>query len=318
MLPQERPGTRIVQVLSGYAPCVRHPDRPVEWMKIGELARRTGTSSDVLRAWERRYRLLHPRRTPGGHRLYSTLDEYRVRLMLRYLATGRRTAQAAELTAAVRLSVVPGHADRVAPREVDDAQRDLWRVFDAFDETAAQRVIERLLASHTTIAVVRDVMVPSLRILDDQPRVTPLEEARTRFGSAFFATRLAALARGWDRGLGPRALLACPCGEHHASTLAALGIALHHCGWRIVSLGDVSALELVVAAAESVDPDVVVLTAVDPARLTPDDAVRRLADSWTCVLCGPAESDALAHRCGARYVGDEPVAAAFAIQRLVS
>ncbi|MBV9049977.1 MAG: MerR family DNA-binding transcriptional regulator, partial [Solirubrobacterales bacterium] len=35
------------------------------WMPIGELSRRIGTSSDLLRKWERRYGLLKPRRTAG-------------------------------------------------------------------------------------------------------------------------------------------------------------------------------------------------------------------------------------------------------------
>lgn len=316
VLPVGRRRTRVVQVLSGYPSSVARSALEIEWMKIGDLARRTGTSCDVLRIWERRYGLLRPRRTAGGHRLYSTLDERRVRLMLRHLAAGRRPAQAAELTSAVRFGVGLGDAEAVSATEVIGARRELRSAFDAFDETGAQRVIERLLASHTLIAVVRDVVVPSLDEIDRQCPSTPLGAARTRFASAFLAARLAALARGWDRGPGPRALLACPPGEQHASALAALGIALHHCGWRIVSLGADTGLDVVAAAAERLDPAVVVLTAVDPVRFAPDDALRRLVASWTCVIGGPGASDALAARFGAWYVGDEPVDAAFAVQRL--
>ena len=39
--------------------------------RIGELSRRTGVSADLLRAWERRYGLLRPVRSPGGLRLYA-------------------------------------------------------------------------------------------------------------------------------------------------------------------------------------------------------------------------------------------------------
>lgn len=303
-------------MLSGYPSYVARSALEIEWMKIGDLARRTGTSCDVLRVWERRYGLLRPRRTPGGHRLYSTLDEQRVRLMLRHLGAGRRPAQAAELTSAVRFGVGLGSAESVAPSEVDGSHQDLRTALEAFDETAAQRVLERLLASHALIAVIRDIVVPSLDEIDEQQPSTALGAARKRFASAFFAARLGALARGWDRGPGPRALLACPPGEHRASALAALGITLHHCGWRIVSLGADTELELVIAAAEHLDPEAVVLTALDPATFAPDGALRRLVASWTCMLGGPGASDALAARCGAWYVGDEPVDAAFAVQRL--
>ena len=35
----------------------------------------TGLSPETLRAWERRYGLLKPQRSPGGHRLYSQILE---------------------------------------------------------------------------------------------------------------------------------------------------------------------------------------------------------------------------------------------------
>ena len=48
-------------------------------LRIGELARRVAVNQDLLRAWERRYGLLKPVRSPGGYRLYSGADEQRVR-----------------------------------------------------------------------------------------------------------------------------------------------------------------------------------------------------------------------------------------------
>lgn len=48
-------------------------------MPIGELSRRVGVSSDLLRKWERRYAVLQPGRTVGNQRLYSQVDEARVR-----------------------------------------------------------------------------------------------------------------------------------------------------------------------------------------------------------------------------------------------
>src|SRR5512139_3418975 len=38
------------------------------------VLKETGLKADVLRAWERRYHLPSPSRTPGGHRLYSDYD----------------------------------------------------------------------------------------------------------------------------------------------------------------------------------------------------------------------------------------------------
>lgn len=55
----------------------RH-DAPELLHSIGETARLLGVSTGMLRLWERE-RLIQPRRTPGGHRLYSSDDLQRLR-----------------------------------------------------------------------------------------------------------------------------------------------------------------------------------------------------------------------------------------------
>ena len=67
------------------------------YLRIGELARRTETSPELLRAWERRYGLLRPTRSQGGFRLYTAADEERIRRMKQYLARGVAAAEAARL-----------------------------------------------------------------------------------------------------------------------------------------------------------------------------------------------------------------------------
>ena len=64
-------------------------------LRIGELSRRSGVSPELLRAWERRYGLLDPIRSPGGLRLYSLADLERVRVMQQQLADGLAAAEAA-------------------------------------------------------------------------------------------------------------------------------------------------------------------------------------------------------------------------------
>ena len=58
--------------------CRGMPGRDEAYLRIGELSRRTGVSRELLRAWERRYGLLQPQRTPGGFRLYTDRDLARV------------------------------------------------------------------------------------------------------------------------------------------------------------------------------------------------------------------------------------------------
>ncbi|HEY5455340.1 MAG TPA: hypothetical protein VIJ96_07715, partial [Acidothermaceae bacterium] len=53
-----------------------------------------------MRAWERRYGLLHPSRSAGGFRLYSSNDETIVRSMLADIERGYPPSQAAKLALA--------------------------------------------------------------------------------------------------------------------------------------------------------------------------------------------------------------------------
>ena len=45
----------------------------------------SGVNAITLRAWERRYGLFKPKRTPKGHRLYSEKDILRIREVLALL-----------------------------------------------------------------------------------------------------------------------------------------------------------------------------------------------------------------------------------------
>ncbi|MCP8467697.1 MerR family transcriptional regulator [Pseudomonas sp. ZM23] len=58
------------------------------WLPIREVARRTGVNPVTLRAWERRYALVVPQRTPKGHRLYSQEQIERIQAILTWLARG--------------------------------------------------------------------------------------------------------------------------------------------------------------------------------------------------------------------------------------
>jgi DICT domain-containing protein len=75
----------------------RHePDLPDagSGLTIGELARRTGLTPQVLRAWETRFDFPQPRRTATGRRSYDARDVDRIGRVLTLKESGSRLAQA--------------------------------------------------------------------------------------------------------------------------------------------------------------------------------------------------------------------------------
>ncbi len=67
------------------------------WLPIREVARLTGVNAVTLRAWERRYGLIVPHRTPKGHRLYGTAHVERVLTILTWLNRGVSVSQVKQL-----------------------------------------------------------------------------------------------------------------------------------------------------------------------------------------------------------------------------
>ncbi|WKE63946.1 MerR family transcriptional regulator [Gallaecimonas kandeliae] len=72
-----------------------------ELLKIGELAELSGVLPVTLRAWERRYGLLKPQRTPKGHRLYPRSELDKVAQIRRYLGMGVGLADIKALLAGI-------------------------------------------------------------------------------------------------------------------------------------------------------------------------------------------------------------------------
>jgi DNA-binding transcriptional MerR regulator len=275
-------------------------------LRIGELSRRAGVSPELLRAWERRYGLLRPTRTPGGLRLYSTDDLERVQAMQRHLAEGLAAAQAASLALATpHLEAgVPLLASEVARGELGDA-------LEGFDEPLAQAVLDRLLSAATVEVVLTEVIVPYLRELGERWERGEISVAQEHFASNVIQGRLLALARGWGRGVGPVALLACLPGEHHDLGLIAFGIALRSHGWRIAYLGSDTPLDTLERAAEAVEPAFIVVSATSDERIAPVVLqLKALARRYRVGLGGAAAAAADTKRLGVLDLRGDPVAEA--------
>jgi MerR family transcriptional regulator, light-induced transcriptional regulator len=280
-------------------------------LRIGELSRRSGVSPALLRAWERRYGLLQPARSAGGLRLYSLDDVARVRRMQGLLADGVAAAEAAAL-----VSAAP--AEERPPSALPAAVEELTEALEGFDEARAHAVIDRLLAATTVDALLTQVFLPYLHELGERWERGETSIAQEHFASGVVRGRLLGLARGWGRGLGPLALLACVPGERHELGLIAFGLALRGRGWRIVYLGADTPLETIERTVGTLAPSLVVLTATTPDRLQPLNAqLRELAAKHLLALGGSGVSAERATEVNALALTENPVEAAERVTELV-
>ena len=180
-----------------------------------------------------------------------------------------------------------------------------------YDEQAAHGVLDRSLATFSTEAVLFDIVMPVLHSLGERWAVGQLTIAQEHFASSVLRGRLLGLARGWGRGAGPIALLACPPGEQHDLPLLLFGIPLREAGWRIVFLGAETPISTVERAVVRVAPRAVVLSAVRPEPLRAvEQELAALATRVPVAIGGQGADAALAGRAGAVLLDDDPVEAA--------
>lgn len=278
-------------------------------LRIGELSRRTGVAPELLRAWERRYGLLHPARSDGGFRLYSDADERRVELMRQYLREGLAAAEAAQLA-------LEGADDR-ALRQAADGRPELEAgavrlraALDAFEENGAQEALDDLFAAFTVETVLRVVLLPYLAELGNRWSTGEATVAQEHFASNLIRGRLLGIGRGWDGGDGPRAVLACAPGELHDLGLIAFGLTLNRKGWRITYLGPDTPADSLIDAVRRLKPDLVVVTATTRRRLTPLMETLRDLGRTTAVAVGGAGAEAAD---GVRALDADPVSAALSL-----
>jgi DNA-binding transcriptional MerR regulator len=278
-----------------------------ESLRIGEFARRVGVNTALLRAWERRYALLQPVRSPGGFRLYTSEDAERVARMRRGLDDGLSAAEAAR--AALQSA-------RPLVGLVEDAASHLLAAIHDYDETAVHAILDQSLTAFGLEAVLRELVLPTLRLVGTEWRQGSLAISQEHFASNLIRGRLLSLARLWGRSTGPLALLACAPGEQHDITLLAFGLLLHSYGWRILFLGADTPIATLTETAETTRPALTVLASFDPELLQAEaTALRRLAKLAPLALSGPGASDTLCDQLGVRRLNGDVVTAANDIAR---
>jgi MerR family transcriptional regulator, light-induced transcriptional regulator len=271
------------------------------YLRIGELSRRSGVSPELLRAWERRYGVLRPQRSAGGLRLYSSGDLERVRAMQRHMTDGLAAREAAALAGQVTAGAAPRRTG-AAVFDPDQTRAQLGDALESFDEPRAQGVFDELLSMATVDALLSDVVMPYLRDLGERWERGELYVAQEHFAANVLRGRLLGLARGWGRGTGPRALLACPEGERHDLGLIAFGLALRERGWRIDYLGPDTPVESIEEAARRTGPSVVVLSSVRPEPL---EQIAKLAARHRVAIAGAGAT--MTSVSGVERLTDDPV-----------
>jgi DNA-binding transcriptional MerR regulator len=276
-------------------------------VRIGELARRTGVTPELLRAWEQRYGLLEPSRSDGGFRLYSERDERRVRATTALIAQGLSAAEAARRA----LSETTGPDLEAHPSVVAALATQLRTALDAFDGEGANATFDRLLATVSVDALLREVVTPYLHELGDRWERGEVSVAQEHFASNLIRGRLLGLARDWAGATGPTLVLACPPGEEHDIGLIMFGISAARRGRRVVFLGADTPFDTLLDTMRRTRPEALVLSVTRSEALQdPSGAMAALTAEGRVLVCGPGVDPSVVRAAGAAVLKGDPMTAA--------
>jgi len=226
----------------------------------------TGVNPVTLRAWERRYGLIKPARTPKGHRLYTDKDIELVTRILRLLDRGISISQVSNSL----------RADISKPAETPQQTTDPWityrgRAIDAivrFDENHLDNLYNQVLALYPINIVTEQLLIPVLIDLGERWMNTDGSIAEEHFFGAFMRNKLGARFHHRNkRTTGTKLLVCCLPDEHHEIGVMLFSLAAHDHGFRLVYLGPNMPLGELAQTARHADCDGIVLSG----SLTPSE-----------------------------------------------
>ncbi len=269
-------------------------------LRIGEFAQRVGVSTDVLRAWERRYGLLPPRRSSGNYRLYGAEDERIVREVISLRDRGVPIAEAVEVARSRWASGQVGEDTPEGDDRVDALLRSAHVAVWEFDETATRQAIHAAVESFGAQRAIRDVVIPLLKRVGDDWASGRIDVAHEHLASHAVRREIGAAGVLDPDPDAPVVILSCPPGELHDIVLLSLGVLLSKRGLSIRFLGADTPYSALQKACEQVKPDLVVVSASRPSVLQAHrGAIRTISRTWPVAIGGRGASLALAEALGA-------------------
>ncbi|MEJ2502420.1 MAG: MerR family transcriptional regulator [Gemmatimonadota bacterium] len=254
----------------------RHP--------MGVVVQRTGLTSHVLRAWERRYGVVEPGRTDGGQRLYSDADVVRLRLLNRATVGGRSIGTVAPMTLDELVELVGEDApEEVRPRP--DREAYLQRSLEAADRLDGQSLRDELMRAVVKLSApvfVTEIVGPLLHRVGDLWEAGELRPAQEHVVSTAVRQVLDWLLDRFEAPPGAPLLVAgTPSGEMHEFGAMLAAVVAADSGWRVLYLGPSLPAEEIALAAERAGASVVAVSVVDGEDAEVDRAgeeLRRLRD----------------------------------------
>jgi DNA-binding transcriptional MerR regulator len=268
---------------------------------IKQAAARSGVTVPLLRAWERRYKVVEPTRTASGYRLYDEAALTRLRTMRRLVDEGwsPSNAAAAVLEDRVPLAEAPTGADAVEALPPSDHIERFVAAAGRLDVAGIERVLDAMLAEGTFETVAERFLMPALVALGEAWASGRIGVGAEHAASHAVHRRLsAAFQAAGNAAADGGVLVGLPPGARHELGALAFAVAARRAGLPTLYLGPDLPVADWVATARRIGAIAAVIGAPTAAdgRAAVDVAKALRADDSDLAIAigGAATSDAVA------------------------
>lgn len=191
---------------------------------IKAVSQATGLTVATLRAWERRYRVIEPKRDESGHRIYTACDVSRLRRLRETTDRGHQIGKIAHLSnedlGFLLSGPQGGRPDTAAAQTL--VRRILYSV-DQFQPTECEQIMAMAFALLPAADAARDVLAPALHEVGDRWHRGEFTIGQERIASSAARRQLTSLLTTFgSTARGPSVVFATLSGEQHE-----LGILMH-------------------------------------------------------------------------------------------
>ena len=222
-------------------------------------ARLTGLSPELLRAWERRYGVVEPVRTPGGTRRYTADDLERLRLVKAAVDAGQRVSQVAHLEGD-ELKRLAGGADE--PRSTQHLEA-LLAPLESLDALDFQHRIATHLSVLGAVRFAREVAIPVVQEIGERWTRGEMGIAQEHLATSVLRSLLgSAVTPSVQAFRGPRVVFGTPTGERHEIGLLLAALTASAAGANPLYLGTELPAEDLLRAVEETDAAALALSLV--------------------------------------------------------
>jgi len=257
-------------------------DTPLYNLKA--VVKEVGLSPATLRAWEHRYGLLKPERTPGGHRLYSRQDIEMLKWLVERQKEGLSISRAVELwnrRSEEGLSLTPQPTVPMMQTGEGDTMlgelREQWlAACMEFDDLKANRILDQAFSLTDSETICSEILQKGLAQVGVGWYNSKVSVQQEHFASAIARRRLDALLAATPTSTHKGNILAaCPPGEEHDFVLLLVTYLLKRNGWEVVYLGANVPLNDLDHTIRATSPILVISTAQ---MLTSAAALKQMAE----------------------------------------